>query len=355
MAPSVAWQWFTVDPTDQKFAICKCGTRISRGGKTKDNYGTSGLLLHIKNNHKEALDKYKHEQEIKQLATPPVATVNNYFQTMTRKSNANKPSYPSSKANHPIKCNLSQPTLFNLFEKKQLWNINHPKAMECHKFVGQYLALNFTSFRTVETEGFRQMINFMMPQYKIPSRFYFSKKAIPAMYFSLKHEVQSIVDEAEFITMTSDGWTSRYSQDSFVSFTGHCISNQGHRKSVLLHSKYFTGKHTSENITTLINSMIADYKIPRTKIVSIVTDNANNITKAVRDADFHNLGCFLHTLQLAIIKAIPRQDGVETIVAKCRKIVAHMHRSGAARNLMKDICMELNIPNYRMVQDVVTR
>ena len=146
------------------------------GGVTKDNYGTSGLLLHIKNNHKEALDKYKHEQEIKQLATPPVATVNNYFQTMTRKSNANKPSYPSSKANHPIKCNLSQPTLFNLFEKKQLWNINHPKAMECHKFVGQYLALNFTSFRTVETEGFRQMINFMMPQYKIPSRFYFSKK-----------------------------------------------------------------------------------------------------------------------------------------------------------------------------------
>ena len=175
------------------------------------------------------------------------------------------------------------------------------------------------------------------------------------MYFSLKHEVQKIVDKAEFITMTSDGWTSRYSQDSFVSFTGHCIDNQGHRKSVLLHSKYFTGKHTSENITALINSMISDYKIPHTKIVSIVTDNASNITKAVRDADIHNLGCFLHTMQLAIVKAIPRQDGVETIVTKCRKIVAYMHRSGAARSLMKHICMELNVPNYRLVQDVVTR
>ena len=86
---------------------------LKGGGVDKDNYGTSGLLLHIKTHHKEALDKYRHEQEIKKLTTPPVATVNKYFQTLTSKSNANKPSYPSSKANHPIKCDLSQPTLFN--------------------------------------------------------------------------------------------------------------------------------------------------------------------------------------------------------------------------------------------------
>ena len=355
MPRSLAWQWFVIDNENPSFAICKCGKRTSRGGQTKDKYGTTGLLNHIKVVHKSELQKYKDAKEIQKLSTPPLASVNNYFQTLDSTSNASKKICSPSWATRPIKRNLVQPTVFNCLEKKQLWTINSSKAMECHRFVGQFIGLNFTSFRMVETEGFRQMINFMIPQYKIPSRFYFANKVIPAIYFSLKHEIRKIVDDAEYITMTSDGWTSKYSQDSFVSFTGHCINGEGHRKTVLLHSKYFPGKHTSENITALINSMISDYGIPRSKIVSIVTDNANNITKAVRDAHIHNLGCFLHTQQLAIGKAILRQDGVETIVNKCWKIVSYMHRSGAARSLMKHICMELEVPNYRLVQDIVTR
>ena len=355
MPPSLAWQWFVIDKNNPAFAICKCGQRTSRGGQDKDNFGTTGLLNHIKVIHKSELQKYKDAKEIKKLSTPPLASVNSFFQTLNSTSNASKKSSSSSWATRPIKRDLVQPTVYNCFEKKKLWTINSSKSMECHRFVGQFIALNFTSFRMVESEGFRQMLNFMIPQYKIPSRIYFANKIIPSIYFSLKHEVRKIVDEAEYITMTSDGWTSKYSQDSFVSFTGHCINMEGHRETVLLHSKYFTGKHTSENITALINSMISDYGIPRRKIVSIVTDNASNITKAVRDADIHNLGCFLHTMQLAIGKAILKQDGVETIVTKCRKIVSHMHRSGAARSLMKHICMELEVPNYRLVQDVVTR
>ena len=93
------------------------------GGVDKDNYGTSGLLLHIKSHHKLALDKYRNEQEIKKLTTPPLATVNKYFLTLNSKSNASKQSYSSSKANHPIKCDLLQPTIFNCFEKKKNFGI----------------------------------------------------------------------------------------------------------------------------------------------------------------------------------------------------------------------------------------
>ena len=70
MAPSVACQWYVIDKTDPGFAICICGTRTSRGGLDKDNYGTSGLLLHIKSHHKLALDKYRNEQEIKKNSPP---------------------------------------------------------------------------------------------------------------------------------------------------------------------------------------------------------------------------------------------------------------------------------------------
>ena len=96
------------------------------------------------------------------------------------------------------------------------------------------------------------MVNHMQPKYKIPSRHFFSKKIIPSIYFSLKQDIQRIVEEASFLCMTSDGWTSNYTQDSFLSFTCHAINAEGKQQSVLLHSKYFPEKSTSENISELI-------------------------------------------------------------------------------------------------------
>ena len=118
MPPSLAWQWFVIDKNNPAFAICKCGQRTSRGGQDKDNFGTTGLLNHIKVIHKSELQKYKDAKEIKKLSTPPLASVNSFFQTLNSTSNASKKSSSSSWATRPIKRDLVQPTVYNCFEKK---------------------------------------------------------------------------------------------------------------------------------------------------------------------------------------------------------------------------------------------
>ena len=101
--------------------------------------------------------------------------------------------------------------------------------------------------------------------------------------------------------------------------------------------------------------MIADYNIPHHKVVSIVTDNASNITKAVSDSCFHNVGCYLHTMQLAINRAIYEQPGVVEIIKKCRAIVTLIHRSDVAKKEIKNICKDINITSRKLIHDVLTR
>ena len=90
-------------------------------------------------------------------------------------------------------------------------------------------------------------------------------------------------------------------------------------------------------------------------MVIIVTDNASNITKDVADSDFHNVGCYLHTMQLAINRAIYEQKGVGKIIKKCRAIVSHVHKSTVAKNEIKNICKDINITSKQLIHDILTR
>ena len=54
----------------------------------------------------------------------------------------------------------------------------------------------------------------------------------------------------------------------------------------------------------MINSMIAEYDIPKEKIGAIITDNAPNIIKGAKDTGHNSFGCILHQIQFVINKAI---------------------------------------------------
>ena len=57
----------------------------------------------------------------------------------------------------------------------------------------------------------------------------------------------------------------------------------------------------------------------------MITDNASNMAKAMRDASLPHFGCFAHSLQLAINDGLLSQKIVKDI-AICKSIVGHFHR-----------------------------
>ena len=75
------------------------------------------------------------------------------------------------------------------------------------------------------------------------------------------------------------------------------------------------------------------------KISYIVTDNAPNIVKAVRDfLQWKHLLCFAHTLNLVYKDSIKETTEVHCLFAKCRDLVSLFHRSSKATGVLQLQC-----------------
>ncbi|KAK1894085.1 Zinc finger BED domain containing protein 4 [Dissostichus eleginoides] len=71
------------------------------------------------------------------------------------------------------------------------------------------MAKDLRPFSVVKNGGFLRLVNTLEPKYAIPSRPYFSRTVLPALYKETKAKVTQSLKEAECISITTDGWTSR--------------------------------------------------------------------------------------------------------------------------------------------------
>lgn len=62
----------------------------------------------------------------------------------------------------------------------------------------------------VEDERFRRLVNYLAPRYKriVPSRKILTEKVVSLIYETLKTNVQTEINETDYICLTKDGWTS---------------------------------------------------------------------------------------------------------------------------------------------------
>ena len=103
--------------------------------------------------------------------------------------------------------------------------------------------------------------------------------------------------------MTSDGWNSR-TNHSYISVTLHFINNDWELKHFLLEAGEIIEQHTAVNLAHYSVEVIARWNLPATHISAVVTDNASNITDAIARLEWKRLGCFSHTLQVSLHKAL---------------------------------------------------
>jgi hypothetical protein len=79
--------------------------------------------------------------------------------------------------------------------------------------------------------------------------------------------------------------------------------------------------------------------IPVSKIVTVVTDNAANMSRAIKDIlKLKNVPCFAHTLSLAVKSAIHSDQQFSAILEKRRNIVTYFHSSSHATVKLNMYC-----------------
>ncbi len=223
----------------------------------------------------------------------------------------------------------------------------------------------------VDSEEFRSYTAKLNPSYQIPSRKHLTTKLLSEKSAKIKEDLQHQLCAAQGICLTIDLWSSRQMR-GFIGVSGHFILNWA-LKSTMIACKRFHGRHTGENINMLYEELLATYSIGH-KVLSVVTDNASNMTRAFGlpgfdsaavmvddsdddsdsedfsdgdDDDFHDpesayeqlpithLSCFSHTLQLCIKDGFKGAGAITKVVAKASNIVSHVKHSIHASELLE--------------------
>ena len=191
----------------------------------------------------------------------------------------------------------------------------------------------------------------------MPSRKYFTDKVIPEMHDQIKKHIAQLIAEATSVTsisFTADTWTSNTIQ-SYFGLTAHWLTEDFKRKSAVLHCSPIQGQHTAGNIQATFQLMMEQWNIANDHFHVVLRDNAANMVKAFKDAKLESIGCFSHTLQLCIKDGLFAQRAVSDMIAISRSLVGHFKHSSSASDRLKEIQVELALPQHKVIQDVATR
>ena len=156
-------------------------------------------------------------------------------------------------------------------------------------------AMDLKPISMVEGRGFRRFCNSLNPRYRIPCR-----KTVNHHLTSLYElEKKKLVDKLgkKHVALTSDLWTSN-SLQGYITLTGHFVSPDWELFSHVLGTRLVVERHTGSNIAKEVTKLTREFNIEA--VPSLTTDNASNMSLAAKEFNFFQVGCFAHTLQLAI-------------------------------------------------------
>lgn len=230
-----------------------------------------------------------------------------------------------------------------------------PKSMSVAKqgqidiALAKMIATDFQPFSIVEDRGFRNYSNSLNPMYTIPSRKTLSKSLIPQLYESTQASVWERVQKATAVCLTTDCWTSRVTT-SYMSVTCHFIEDFS-MSSCLLDCFEFSDRHTSENLAEELLRVAREWQVDG-KVVCCVSDNAANITKAMKMFKWTHHPCLAHTINLIVRDAL---KVMKPTVDKVKAAVEYFHRSTVGAEKLKSTQRQMGMPELRPKQDCTTR
>ncbi|XP_051546645.1 zinc finger BED domain-containing protein 4-like [Myxocyprinus asiaticus] len=329
---SKLWNHFSISSADPTKVVCLyCSRTISRGKKTT-NLGTSCLLRHMQRFHGHVLENNSYISG--DVSSAEIQVKQEHMDISTYEENAEKFS----------EC--------------------HPVAKKITKLIAEMLALDLQPSTVVENVGLNRLMEYLQPQYSLPSSSYFTSTAIPEMYGSVKEVVLTHLKEAEggIIHFTTSVWVSSQTQE-YLMLTAHWVSfesqvvpqGQDFHCSALLGVSSIDCDYNMLNIQKQLEDFWDTWiGSSGLKIGFTVTDNQT--IGSILERNHHaTMQCFGHNIDLIVNEAIKSQRMVQNLLSIARKICERVHRSAKAKEKLEELQKAYQLPENQLVQDVPSK
>lgn len=332
---SKLWNHFSVCSADSTKVVClHCGRTISRG-KKPTNLGTSCLLRHLQRFHGHVLKADVHPET-----------------TLSR----------SPGVRGPLNTELLGTSSFD--DPSEKFYDSHPVAKKITSLIAEMIALDLQPYSFVDSVGFNRLLEYLKPQYSLPSPSYFSRTAIPGMYDNVKQTVLSQLKGAEsgVVHFTSGIWMSTQARE-YLTLTAHWVTFassarphcEDHHCSALLDVSQIDCDYGGGSIQKQLECWWEAWVTSIGLQVGItVTDNPS-IGKTLTEAEHSSVPCFSHTVDLIVSEAIKSQRMVQSLLSAARKLCERVQRSPTAREKLAELQREYELPQHHLVQDVPSR
>ncbi|XP_045728276.2 zinc finger BED domain-containing protein 4 [Mirounga angustirostris] len=331
---SKLWNHFSICSADPTKVVClHCGRTISRG-KKPTNLGTSCLLRHLQRFHSGVL----------KTDVPRAARA------------------PSPSLRGPLSAQLSGASSFD--DTNEKFYDSHPVAKKITSLIAEMIALDLQPYSFVDNVGFNRLLEYLKPQYSLPSPSYFSRTAIPGMYNNVKQIVLSHLKEAEsgVIHFTSGIWMSNQTRE-YLTLTAHWVTfapsarpcREDHHCSALLDVSQVDCDYSGNSIRKQLECWWEAWVTSTGLQIGItVTDNPS-IGKTLSEGERASVQCFSHTVNLVVSEAIKSQRMVQNLLSIARKICERVHRSPRAKEKLAELQKEYQLPQHHLIQDVPSK
>ncbi|XP_062852522.1 zinc finger BED domain-containing protein 4 [Trichomycterus rosablanca] len=325
---SKLWNHFSLSSADPTKVVClHCNRTISRGKKTT-NLGTSCLFRHMQRFHGHALEN---------------------------KSNLSGDVSTESQENQK---------LMDTLETSEKFTDSHPVAKKITKLVAEMLALDLQPSTLVENDGLTRLLEYLQPQYCLPSSSYFTSTAIPEMYESVKEVVLMHLKEAEggIVHFTASIWVSSQTRE-YLTLTAHWVTFESHVRpqgqdfhcSALLGVSPIDCDYNMVSIQKQLEYLWDTWIVSSgLKIGFTVTDN-QAIGNVLEDSTHALMHCFGHNIDVIVTEAIKSQRMVQNLLSIGRKICERVHRSEKAKEKLAELQKAYNLPENQLIQDIPSK
>ena len=206
------------------------------------------------------------------------------------------------------------------------------RAETITSLITKMVALYMMPVYTVEGKGFRQPMEFLEPEYKLPSHQTIMRR-VNKMYGEIKRAVMDDLVDVKDVAITTDAWTS-LANESYITVTIHYINKDWQRKSAVLGTSEMDESHSAENIAIRLDLVQTDWNLEG-KIRACVRDNAfNQAATGKLLEDWEDLPCFAHALQLAVNAGFAIEE-VKALIKKSGKLVGFFKKSALAATALE--------------------
>lgn len=347
MAPPVSKLWKDFTKKDSKTAVCKlCLREIKYSGNT------TNLSKHLKTNHKNLSPKSTSKSDKLKLIQSSASTST----ACTPASSFQKNVGLTEEEQEPEKVEKVTPPIMEAFMKSSAYavgGIRHAKLVNALLY---FICKDNRPFAVIEGEGFKHLMHEVTPNFKIPS-VKFMKKQLMLKYEAVSSLTKTRLEQSTHISLSSDVWTETMSEKSYLGVTAHFLEGTD-IISLELTCKELCSNHTAVYLSKELEKVLADWGIPKEKVVGIVTDNGQNIVAAAQSV-FPNkqIPCFAHTLNLVTSAAVSL-PAIAGTIKKVREIVKFIKNSVNHSDKLRKIQLDGNVSEgnvSKMILDVKTR